>query len=231
MNYGCCGNCMIFSLVPSYVGGPNMWVRETDHLDCICCHNMSQIVRSTSFSFFSPLPEEQPYGRASFLPGLTPKPGFLNPGNRDWTESTTSRSRNMLHYVTTVNNWLTGYRHTYKTGYMLEMSYMRKGLLVLVLVFLYFTNSNCHVIFPVLENSNTHLNQTKTHIFVKHPSTLVSPAALLHLSVSMCVNNTFHRSNSAVNKILEWHQAQTNTLISPLSFLLASITLWWCEAL
>lgn len=52
-----------FSLALSYVGGPNMWVSETDHSDCICCHDMREIVNSIYFLF----PEERPYGQASFL--------------------------------------------------------------------------------------------------------------------------------------------------------------------
>ncbi len=53
-----------FSLALSYVGGPNMWVSKTDHSDCICCHDMREIVNSNYFLF----PEEWPYGQASFLP-------------------------------------------------------------------------------------------------------------------------------------------------------------------
>lgn len=32
--------CVIFSLACSDVGGPNMWVSEIDHSQCICCHDM-----------------------------------------------------------------------------------------------------------------------------------------------------------------------------------------------
>lgn len=38
-----------FSLALSYVGGPSMWVSETDHSDCICCHDMSGIVNPIYF--------------------------------------------------------------------------------------------------------------------------------------------------------------------------------------
>lgn len=53
INYGRCGNSVWFlALVLSYVGGPNMWVSETDHSDCICCHEMRDIVNSIYFLFF-----------------------------------------------------------------------------------------------------------------------------------------------------------------------------------
>lgn len=52
-----------------YVGGPNMWVSETDHFNCICCHDMSEIMISVYLLF----PEEQPYSYppSPFLQGLS----------------------------------------------------------------------------------------------------------------------------------------------------------------
>ena len=50
-----------FSLALSNVGGPNMWVSETDHSDCICCHDMREIVNSIFYSLKSGHMVEPPF--------------------------------------------------------------------------------------------------------------------------------------------------------------------------
>lgn len=72
------------SLVFSYVGGPNMWVSEADHSNCICSHEMSSAIHFL-------VPEEQTRGPTAPPPPppfLSQLVGCLDCFNRDPTWST-----------------------------------------------------------------------------------------------------------------------------------------------
>lgn len=70
------------SLVFSYVGGPNMWVSETDHSNCICSHEMSSTIHFL-------VPEEQPRGPAPF------------PANSRWAGASIGFSGSIINTHTT----------------------------------------------------------------------------------------------------------------------------------